>query len=215
MSYTKYPNSIDTSTELPLATDNVTPVKAEVVNRLREAILAIQNELGVNPSSVYGTVKSRLDTLDGYGGNSAVTDLAPLRLVVPATIINYSTSSAGYVRAGVVNFDPSMYKSSGLNRYIHFVSVLEVDVGGGTDLTCDMKLVNLDTGTTIINTQSTSTSVTPDQSRKDIIINVPDDIPDLLQSYEVQIKRIDGSSSDNVYCLLAQFEVDYLIDGYA
>lgn len=69
MTYTKYPNSIDTSSELPKATDNVTPVMAEVINRLREAILAIENELGINPSSIYGTVRDRLDALDGYASS--------------------------------------------------------------------------------------------------------------------------------------------------
>ena len=46
--YTKYPDQIDTSTELPKATDLVTPVNGESVNRLRSAILAVENELGIN-----------------------------------------------------------------------------------------------------------------------------------------------------------------------
>jgi hypothetical protein len=62
-SYSKYPFAIDDSTSLPLSTDLVTEVKAEVVNRLRDSILKIQNELGINPSAEYGTVKDRLDTL--------------------------------------------------------------------------------------------------------------------------------------------------------
>lgn len=73
LTYTKYPNSIDTSTELPKATDNITPVMAEVVNRLREAIIAIENELGINPSSTYGTVRDRLDAIsDGYSDGYTV-----------------------------------------------------------------------------------------------------------------------------------------------
>jgi len=56
MGYSNYPNQIDTSTEIPAAIDNVTPVKGEVVNRLRDAILAIENELGVTPSGTYGTI---------------------------------------------------------------------------------------------------------------------------------------------------------------
>ena len=61
--YSKYPSSIDDSTSLPISTDLVTPVVAEVTNRLRDSILKIQNELGINPSAEYGNVKDRLDAL--------------------------------------------------------------------------------------------------------------------------------------------------------
>jgi hypothetical protein len=64
MSYTKYPNQIDDSTSVVISQDNVTQVKAEIVNRLRDALLAVENELGTNPSSTYNTVKDRLDALD-------------------------------------------------------------------------------------------------------------------------------------------------------
>lgn len=61
---TKYPASIDTTITLPLVADNSTPVQAETVNRLRNAIVAIEAELGVKPSGVYTTVRARLDALD-------------------------------------------------------------------------------------------------------------------------------------------------------
>lgn len=60
-SYSKYPTAIDDSTTLPISTDLVTEVKAEVVNRHRDAIIKIQNELGINPSAEFGTVKDRFD----------------------------------------------------------------------------------------------------------------------------------------------------------
>lgn len=62
--YSKYPNKIDTNSELPISTDNVTPVKAEVVNRLRDAILSIETELGPDPSSTFSSVKDRIDSLE-------------------------------------------------------------------------------------------------------------------------------------------------------
>lgn len=62
--YTKYPNQIDTTAELPKVTDLVTPVKAEVVNRLRDAVLAVENELGIQPSGTFSTVRARFDHLD-------------------------------------------------------------------------------------------------------------------------------------------------------
>jgi hypothetical protein len=64
MGYSKYPTKIDGSNELPPAVDNVTPVKGEVVNRQRDALLAIENELGVDPSAEYGTVRARLDAME-------------------------------------------------------------------------------------------------------------------------------------------------------
>lgn len=63
--FSAYPDSIDTSTELPKATDNVTPVRAEIFNRLRDAVLALEKELGIQPSSTYSTVKDRIDAIEG------------------------------------------------------------------------------------------------------------------------------------------------------
>lgn len=60
---TKYPNQIDGNNELPQAIDLVTPVKAESVNNLRGAIIAIEQELGVDPSREFGTVRARLDAM--------------------------------------------------------------------------------------------------------------------------------------------------------
>lgn len=63
--FSKFPDKIDTSTELPRATDNITPIKAELYNRLRDAILAIENELGVQPKGqVYSSVSERLNALE-------------------------------------------------------------------------------------------------------------------------------------------------------
>jgi hypothetical protein len=65
---TKYPSSIDGQTELPVSIDLVTPVNAAVVNNLRGAIIAIESELGSDPSRDYGTVKARIDALEAGGG---------------------------------------------------------------------------------------------------------------------------------------------------
>lgn len=68
--YTRYPCDLDTpnpsvdSKGLPLTIDNVTPVKAEVTNRLRESTLAIEGELGIKPSGTFTTVRARLDSLE-------------------------------------------------------------------------------------------------------------------------------------------------------
>lgn len=64
--YSKYPNKIDGSTELPVTVDLVSPVVSEVTNRLRDAIIKVQTELGVSPSSTFGSVKDRLEYLSGF-----------------------------------------------------------------------------------------------------------------------------------------------------
>lgn len=61
---TKYPYKIDDNISLPDVIDNITAVNANSVNILKNAILAIENELGVKPSGVQGTVKERFIYLE-------------------------------------------------------------------------------------------------------------------------------------------------------
>lgn len=70
-----YPAQIDTSQSLPPVIDNVTPAQGSTVNSLRDAILAIESELGIKPSGVYGTVRARLDALE-----AAIASLQIIRL---------------------------------------------------------------------------------------------------------------------------------------
>lgn len=61
---TNYPAQIDNNASLPLVTDNLTPVSGDTVNRLRNAIIAVENELGAKPSGTFATVRARLDKLE-------------------------------------------------------------------------------------------------------------------------------------------------------
>lgn len=69
MTGTIYPTGIDGYSQLPLVVDKVSPVVADDVNRLRNTIVAIEKELGINPSGTFGTVKDRLDA--GEGGTAS------------------------------------------------------------------------------------------------------------------------------------------------
>ncbi len=71
-----YPASIDNSISVPAAVDGATTVSASVVNRLRDAVLAVQTELGAAPSGIYTNVKTRLDTLEDTVGSLQVITLA-------------------------------------------------------------------------------------------------------------------------------------------
>jgi hypothetical protein len=63
--YSIYPDAIDGYAQLPLLVDRVTSVNSEGINRLRSAILNMENALGVSPhkSDIYGDFKSTSDRL--------------------------------------------------------------------------------------------------------------------------------------------------------
>ncbi len=71
----KYPAQIDNSQSLPTAIDNLKPVQGSIFNKLRDAVLAVESELGVKPSGSYTTVRSRLDILESVIGNLLVIEL--------------------------------------------------------------------------------------------------------------------------------------------
>lgn len=58
----KYPAQIDV---IPKVQDGLTPITGTVYNRLRDSTIAVEQELGAKPSGVYGTVRTRLDYLEG------------------------------------------------------------------------------------------------------------------------------------------------------
>lgn len=90
--YSKYPNSIDDSTTLPLSSDNVTPVKAEVVNRLRSSILSIEAELGINPSGSFGTVRDRLDSIIAGSGSGT----GAISVQLNSSVVNSNTLTVNF-----------------------------------------------------------------------------------------------------------------------
>lgn len=95
--YTLYPCSIDGSEQLPITVDNQTAVKGEVVNRHREAIIAIESELGINPSGTYTTVRARLDELEtiiqgAVSGGVSIISKNNTPIVTNAVMINFTGS---------------------------------------------------------------------------------------------------------------------------
>ncbi len=66
----KYPNQIDTPSELPIIRDGITEISSDIINSLRGAILQIEKTLGVNPQGAAGnTVSSRIDSVIDDSGN--------------------------------------------------------------------------------------------------------------------------------------------------
>ncbi len=98
---TLYPGAIDNTTSIPLVVDTVTPVAAVTVNRVREPIIAIETELGINPSGGYSSVAARLSAIEStaiqdLGSGSAVADKVVVTDGVGGlTLQDYSTGVAG------------------------------------------------------------------------------------------------------------------------
>lgn len=73
---TIYPAQVDNTISLPLLSDDVSDMNADTINRLRNAIIAIENELGIKPASTYGTVRARLDAMESQLNSLAIISLA-------------------------------------------------------------------------------------------------------------------------------------------
>jgi len=71
---TKFPAHVDDSSSLPPVDDS--EILGINFNLLRDAVLAIESELGTTPSSVYSTVKARLDLLENNLNNLNILSLS-------------------------------------------------------------------------------------------------------------------------------------------
>lgn len=66
----KYPNQIDTPSELPIVRDNITEISSDIINSLRSAIVQIEKTLGINPQGDIGqTVSQRISGVIDSSGN--------------------------------------------------------------------------------------------------------------------------------------------------
>lgn len=124
---TKYPSFIDDNLSLPKVIDLVSPVLAGDVNRLQEAIIAIEKELGASPSGTYGSIKDRLNNVfaelfasnvrvlnsDGYyadtGDGYATVESALQEIGAALEIL---TQAGGIAAGGVILADTDGYYDS-------------------------------------------------------------------------------------------------------
>lgn len=104
--YTRYPYDFDDPTPgdqhgLPTVIDLKTPVRAEVVNRQRDAILAIESELGIKPSGTYTSVRARLDALElGVGDGYITVKHEGTTVVSRATAVNFTGTGVNVTASG-------------------------------------------------------------------------------------------------------------------
>lgn len=70
MAKSKYPNQVDTPSELPIVRDNIFEIGSDAINSLRSAIVQIEKTLGINPQGAIGlTVGERISQSLDQSGN--------------------------------------------------------------------------------------------------------------------------------------------------
>ena len=114
--YSIFPTAIDGYAQLPLFVDNITPVNAEGLNRIRSAIINIENALGIIPQGEYQTVSERLDNIDSGGLEAIVErlDLIEAELdVVEATLADFPSDLATVLAAGNITGGSNIILSTG------------------------------------------------------------------------------------------------------
>jgi hypothetical protein len=99
---TKYPDGIDNTTSLPYITNGTSPMVAEDINRLRDAVVAVETELGVDPSGTFTSVGTRLQAseqaISGYAQSQFLVlshdgYISQERVFAPSS--NFSTLDGG------------------------------------------------------------------------------------------------------------------------
>jgi hypothetical protein len=143
LGFSKYPDELDDSITLPPSTDLITPVKAEVVNRLRDAVLAIEMELAAQPSGAYGTVKARLDAMQAQ-----LTTVAQDLDALEAEIGDNPSGAFDTVADRFTSIDSSISSlQSDVAQLIIDVDVIEAELGSnpsGAFSTVVARFTNID-----------------------------------------------------------------------
>jgi hypothetical protein len=156
---TLYPQNIDDNASLPPATGS-DPISL-AVNAVREAVIAIENELGTNVKGFYSNVRTRIEVIEtklstiGIGGNLTVNTLTAnavntgyIRISsMPATI----TTGAGYIA-----FDGTKFRAvqDGVN-YFNLSTSVQVLVDSNAIMTDDTDILVI-TGLTAARTINVS-----------------------------------------------------------
>lgn len=121
MSKTKYPNQIDTPSELPIVRDNIFEIGSDAINSLRSAIIQIEKTLGINPQGSVGlTVGDRISqTLDSSGNiKKEALDIAG---VINGPIFDDQVSDVAAIKEKKLKLD---FPTKVLQSQISYVSSL-------------------------------------------------------------------------------------------
>lgn len=124
-----YPNSIDDDSTIPAVSDDITEIGEEAINALRDAVFAIETEVGLSGSGSSGSIADRLGVSinpDGTIKSSALTSLGLVTLPITNTQISNSAQIAeskldlDYSTSSL--FNTLTTQNSSLNNILTFIS---------------------------------------------------------------------------------------------
>jgi len=99
-----FPNQIDTDVELPSVNDNITEIGGEAINALKDAVINIENEVGIGGSGTKNSISDRLSVsidVDGSLKASAITSAG----LVSLPIYDQHISSSANIAESKLNLD--------------------------------------------------------------------------------------------------------------
>lgn len=82
---TNFPSSFDDDTTLPFVNDNITEIGGEAINALRDAVVAIEQNIGIGAAGTTNSIAERLSVSffpDGYLKPSVITALGLITLPI-------------------------------------------------------------------------------------------------------------------------------------
>lgn len=92
---TVYPFAIDSDATIPRVDDNLTEIAGDAINSLRDAVFALQRELGLDPSGAETSVTDRLDVSLNKNGTIKASALTSVGLATLPIVDNQVATSAG------------------------------------------------------------------------------------------------------------------------
>lgn len=92
---TVYPFEIDSDQTIIRIDDNLTEVGGESINQLREAVFAIEQELGIHPAGSAGSIANRLDVSLNPDGTIKASALTSVGLATLPIVDNQVANNAG------------------------------------------------------------------------------------------------------------------------
>jgi hypothetical protein len=101
---TGYPGAIDTDTsiEVDYPSPLATTARSAVPNDTNAAVIAIETELGINPSGTYDTIKARLDAGDGlYYLKTEINTQAKMEAIWVVSLVNDGDLDLYYLKTSI------------------------------------------------------------------------------------------------------------------
>lgn len=142
---TVYPNEIDSDADIGRVDDNIVEIGGQIINQLRDALFALEAELGIEPSGSTDSVAERLDVSLNSDGTIKAAALDGVGLVSLPITNTHVGSNAGIAESKLhlIHSTTDLYTSitaasNLLNEYVsktqELISNLTAHIGGSSTL---------------------------------------------------------------------------------